>query len=49
MRSGVIDQKLLSTVDWHEDCFKYCEFRDFEWEGSEIDSIFLGCIFVNLD
>lgn len=49
MQSETITQGNLSTVDWHEDCFKYCQFQDFEMEGEEIDSIFLVCTFANLD
>jgi len=49
MSSEIITQETVAQIDWHDDCYLYCIFRDFEIRPSEIHSIFNGCSFANLD
>ena len=49
MKSEIIDQGNLETIEWDNSYFKYCEFGGFSIEGEVISSDFISCSFKNID
>lgn len=49
MQSLIVDHGSLSSVNWEEDCFKYCEFRGINPEGLHITADFNACRFEDVD
>jgi uncharacterized protein YjbI with pentapeptide repeats len=49
MQALIINSENFNTVDWEEDCFKYCEFSGLSPEGEHITSDFISCKFTDID
>jgi uncharacterized protein YjbI with pentapeptide repeats len=49
MQSLIINEQNVQTVNWDEDCFKYCEFIGISLDGEHIDTDFNGCTFKDID
>lgn len=49
MHSLKIDKDNVSSVNWEEDCFKYCEFSGIAQEGQHVTADFTDCTFNDID
>jgi uncharacterized protein YjbI with pentapeptide repeats len=49
MYSETVEAQNYATVDWEDNHFKFCQFRNFSVDGKHITSDFLDCSFVALD
>ena len=49
MQSLAINKQNVQTVNWEEDCFKYCEFVGISPEGEHITADFNRCTFKDID
>jgi uncharacterized protein YjbI with pentapeptide repeats len=49
MQSLTVTTDNLQTVNWSEECFKYCEFLGIAPEGGEIEADFTTCTFRDID
>lgn len=49
MQSLIINSENLKSVNWEEDCFKYCEFLGIDPEGGHITADFTDCTFQDID
>lgn len=49
MQSLIVNKDNVKSVNWDEDCFKYCEFDGISPEGEHITADFTSCTFKYLD
>jgi uncharacterized protein YjbI with pentapeptide repeats len=49
MQSLIVNKDNVQSVEWDEDCFKYCEFYGISLNGKHITSDFTSCMFKNID
>ena len=49
IRSETIGKGNFAGVEWDENHFKFCEFRDFSIDGQVICSDFVTCSFSNVE
>ena len=49
IRSTIIDQSNVELLSTEDDCFKYCQIRNINQDGVNVESDFIGCTFENLD
>ena len=41
--SEQFDTRFVEPAGWSDHFFRYCDFRKFDTEGGEVDSVFIGC------
>ena len=44
-----ISSENVESVDWEEDCYKFCEFTGFTKDGGHISSDFTCCTFKDIE
>lgn len=49
MKETIYDKNDVYNINWEEDCFKYCEFKDISLEGEHITADFSSCTFQNVE
>jgi uncharacterized protein YjbI with pentapeptide repeats len=49
MQSATITPENFSTIEWHDNYFKYCNFEGLIPSGEHVDSDFNACSFKDID
>ena len=49
MQSVIISKENVHTLDWDEQCFRFCEFDNFSVDGKVISSDFISCRFKDIE
>jgi uncharacterized protein YjbI with pentapeptide repeats len=49
MQSATITPANVASVEWDEQCFRFCEFLGISVDGEVISSEFIGCSFKEID